>query len=58
MLHKGLLVPVLLYECDMIEKERSRIMAVQMDNLRGLVGITRMYITRVTRVGKKGGWNN
>ena len=42
-LHDGLLVPVLLYgsEATIIgrEKESSRIKAVQMENLRGLLGI-------------------
>ena len=42
---KSLLVPVLMYSSvTMIwkEKERSTIMAVQMDNLRSLLGIRRM----------------
>ena len=39
-LHESLLLPVLRY--DMEEKERSKIKAVQMDNLRGLLGIRRM----------------
>ena len=39
--HETLLVPVLKNGSDMLwkEKERSRIRAVQMDNLRGLLGI-------------------
>ena len=38
-----LLMPVLMYGSEtMIWKERSRIRAVQMDNLRGLLGIRRM----------------
>ena len=39
-----LLMPVLLYECETMiwtEKDRSRIRDVQMDNLRGLLGIRR-----------------
>ena len=43
--HKTLLVPVLIYSSETMlwkEKERSRIMAVQMYNLRELLGITRM----------------
>ena len=41
-LHESLLVPVLTYGTETMicrEKERSRIRAVQMDNLRALVGI-------------------
>ena len=48
-LHETLLVPVLTYGSETMllkEKERSKIRAVQMDNLRGLLGITR--IDRVT----------
>ena len=43
-LHETLLVPVLMYGNETLwkEKERSRISAVQMDNLRGLLGIRRM----------------
>ena len=44
-LHKALLVPVLMYGSETMlwkEKERSRISAMQMDNLRGLLGIRRM----------------
>ena len=42
-LHETLLVPVLIYGSEtMLWKERSRVMAVQMDNLRGLLGIRRM----------------
>ena len=43
-LHESLLVPVLTYGSEAMiwrEKERSRIRAVQMDNLRGLLGIKR-----------------
>ena len=41
-LHEALLVPVLMYDSETMlwkEKERSRIRAVQMDNLRGLLCI-------------------
>ena len=41
-LHKSLLVPVLTYSSETMiwrEKERFRIRAVQMNNLRGLLGI-------------------
>ena len=42
-LTQTLLMPVLIYDCETIWKEeRSRIRVVQMDNLRGLVGIRRM----------------
>ena len=44
-LHETLLVPVLMYGREPMlwkEKERSKIRAVQMDNLRGLLGIRRM----------------
>ena len=44
-LHETLLVPILTYGSETIlweEKERSRIRAVQMDNLGGLLGIRRM----------------
>ena len=44
-LHETLLVPVLMYGSETIlwnEKERSGIRNVQMNNLRGLLGITRM----------------
>ena len=44
-LHETLLVPVLMYgSAPMLwkEKERSIVRAVQMDNLRGLLGIRRM----------------
>ena len=43
--HETLVVPVLLYGSEAIlqkEKKRSRVRAVQMDNLRGLFGIRRM----------------
>ena len=44
-LHETLLVPLLTQGSETMlwkEKERSRIRAVQMDNLRGLLGIRRM----------------
>ena len=44
-LHESLLVPVLTYGSETMiwrEKENSRIRAVQMDNLRGLLRIRRM----------------
>ena len=44
-LHEGLLVPVLLYGSEATvrrENDRSRIRAVQIDNLRGMQGIKRM----------------
>ena len=42
-MNEGLLVPVLMYECVTVtwkEKERSRIRAVQFNNLRGFVRYT------------------
>ena len=44
-LHKSLLLPVLSYGSKTViwrEKDRSRIMAVQMDNLRDLLGIRKI----------------
>ena len=44
-LHETLLVPVPMYDSETIlwkEEERSRIRAVQMDNLRGFLGIRTM----------------
>ena len=44
-LHETLFVPVLMYGSETVflkEQERSRIRAVQMDNLRGFLGIRRM----------------
>ena len=43
-LHETFLVPVLMYgsETMLWEEKRSRIRAVQMENLRGLLGIRRM----------------
>ena len=51
-MHETLLVPVLMYGSEGMlwkEKERSRIRAVQMDHLRGLLYISRMY--RVPNAG-------
>ena len=43
LLHEVLLVPVLMYGNEtMLWKEKSRVRAVQMDKLRGLLGIRRM----------------
>ena len=45
MLHKAMFLPVLLYASETMiwrEKEISRILAVQMDNVRGLLGIRRI----------------
>ena len=44
-LHESLLRPILMYGCETMiwrEKERSRVMAVHIDNLRSLAGIKRM----------------
>ena len=42
-LHDALFVPVLMYGSEtMFWKERSRIRVVQVDNLRGLIGMRRM----------------
>ena len=43
-LHESLLMPVLTYGSEIMirKKEMSRIRAVQMDNLKGLLGIRRM----------------
>ena len=44
-MHESLLLPVLTYGSETMiwrEKERSRIRAVQMDNLRSVLGIRRM----------------
>ena len=44
-LHGSLLVPVLIYDSEKMiwrEEERSRIKAVEMDNIKGLLGIRRM----------------
>ena len=41
--HETLLVPVLMYSIEtMLWKERSKIRAVQMENLRGLLGIKKI----------------
>ena len=58
-LHKTLLTPVLKYSSKTkiwVEKERSRIRAVQIDNLRGLLGIRRMgkFLNAVTKGMDKG----
>ena len=53
-LHETLLVPVLTYGSKTIlwkEKERSRIRYVQMDNFRGLIGISRMDSPKCTDKG-------
>ena len=45
-LHESLLVPVLMHGSETMiwkEKKRYRIMPVQMNNLRGLLGIKRMH---------------
>ena len=41
-LHESMLVPILTYGSETIWRERSRVRAVQMDNLKGLQGIMRM----------------
>ena len=54
-LHETLLVPVLIYGSKTTlwkEKERSRIRAVQMDNLRGLLGISRKNRVMNARIRK------
>ena len=55
-LHKTLLVPVLRYGSETMiqrEKERSRVKAVQMDNLRGLLGrVTNVRIRELCGVRK------
>ena len=51
--HESLLVPVLTYGSETMiwmGKERTRIRAVQMDNLGGLVGIRRMDKVQNTRI--------
>ena len=53
-LHGTLLVPVLIYNSETMlwkEKERSRIRAVQIDSLRGLLGIRRMDRVPNSRIG-------
>ena len=54
-LHETLLAPVLKYGSETMlwkEKERSRIRAVQLDNLRGLPGIRRMESVPNPRIRK------
>ena len=54
-LHESLLTPVLIYGSETMiwkEKERSRIRAVQMDYLRGLMGMKRMDKIPNTRIRK------
>ena len=44
-MHQSLLLPIIMYSSETLvwkEKGRSRIIAVQMDKLRGLLGIRRM----------------
>ena len=51
-LHETLFVPFLMYGSEkMLWKERSRIRAVQMDNLRGLLGIRSMDSSECTDNG-------
>ena len=63
LLHEGLLISNIIYGSKTMvwrEKERSRNMAIQMDNHRGLVGIWRKYRILNTRArklfGRKKGW--
>ena len=52
-LHESLLVSVLTYGSETMiwrEKERSKIRAVQMDNLRGLLGVRRMEKVPTARI--------
>ena len=45
-MHETLLIPVHIYGSETLiwkDKKRSRIMALQMDNLRGLLNIRRVY---------------
>ena len=52
-LHESLIVPVLTYGSETMiwrENERFRIRVVQMDNLRGLLGIRRMDIVLNARI--------
>ena len=54
-LHETLLVPFLMYGSETMlwkEKKRSRIRAMQMDNLRGLVSIRRMDRVPNARIRK------
>ena len=58
-LHESLLMPVLMYGSEtMINEERTRIRAVQMDNFRGLPGIRRIdkvLNARIMELIKRGG---
>ena len=52
-LHETLLVPAIMYGSETMlwkGKERSRVRGVQMDNLRGLLGISRMDRVLNTRI--------
>ena len=52
-LHELLFIPLLLYDSEAMvwrERKRSRIKVVQMDSLRGLVGIRRMNIVPNKRI--------
>ena len=52
-MHETLLVPALMYGSETMlweEKERSRVRAVQMNNLRGLLGISIRRMDRVLNV--------
>ena len=53
MLHETLLVPVLMYDSEPMfwkKEERIRIRAVQIDNLRGLLGIRKIDRVLNTRI--------
>ena len=55
-LNEPLLIPFLIYVSETMiwkENERSRIMAEQMGNLRGLLGSRRMYKVLNVREGRK-----
>ena len=55
-LHEILFVPVLMYGIEtMLWKERSRVRAVQIDNLRGLLGIRKMDRIPNTRIRELSG---
>ena len=53
-LHETVLVPILMYGSEIMlwKEERSRIRAVQMDNLRGLLGTRRMDRVPNARIRK------
>ena len=58
---RHLLVPLLMFDSETMiwkEKERSRIRAVDMDNLRGQLGIRRMDKLPNTRIKKMYGVTN